>query len=88
MTVRALVESRWAEGVSRALGIPAERLGWLGRKAAAALADEGVVSSGNFVLSVLLGRWMAWEEYGLFALLYYGVTVSGLSLGRCSRYPG
>jgi len=33
-----------------------------------ALIDQGVVSCGNFVTNVLLARWLAVDQYGVFAL--------------------
>jgi len=78
MTVRALVESRWAGGVSRALGIPAERLGASARKVVFALADQALAAGANFLLAVVLARAVSAEEYGFFALLYYSVYVGFL----------
>jgi len=36
-------------------------------------ADQAMVSGSNFILGILLVRWMGLEEYGVFALLWMGV---------------
>jgi glycosyltransferase involved in cell wall biosynthesis len=40
------------------------------RKGAFAVADQGLMSGSNFLLSVLLVRWLAPEQYGAYALAF------------------
>lgn len=42
---------------------------WLG-KGSLAIADQGIFAGSNFLLNVLLARWLAPAEYGAFALAY------------------
>ena len=42
---------------------------WIGR-GAAALADQGLFAVGNFLLSVLLARWLSASEYGAFTVAF------------------
>lgn len=42
---------------------------WLGR-GFWAVADQGLFAASNFVLSVLLARWLAPQDYGAFAVAY------------------
>jgi O-antigen/teichoic acid export membrane protein len=44
-----------------------ERPGWVG-KGLAGLFDQGATSGSNFLLNVLLARWLAPAEYGAFAV--------------------
>src|SRR5260370_33255829 len=53
--------------------MPAERRSGWGtwiRKGAFAVADQGLVSGSNFLLSILLARWLAPEQYGAYALAF------------------
>jgi O-antigen/teichoic acid export membrane protein len=43
--------------------------GWL-LKGGASIADEAMLTGANFVLSILLGRWLQPAQYGAFALAY------------------
>lgn len=42
---------------------------WMGR-GAWALADRGLFASSNFVLNILLARWLSPQEYGGFSIIY------------------
>ena len=44
-------------------------LPWVG-KGTLAITDQGLFASSNFLLNVLLARWLAPAEYGIFALAY------------------
>jgi O-antigen/teichoic acid export membrane protein len=44
-------------------------LPWVG-KGSLAIADQGLFASSNFLLNVLLARWLAPADYGAFALAY------------------
>lgn len=44
-------------------------LPWVG-KGTLAITDQGLFASSNFLLNVLLARWLAPAEYGTFALAY------------------
>jgi len=58
---------------------PLEGLGWAqlsrwARKGGLALLDQGLFSGANFLVNILLARWLAPEEYGAFAValsIYY-----------------
>jgi O-antigen/teichoic acid export membrane protein len=47
----------------------ARSLPWV-RKAATAVTDQGLTAGSNFVLSVVLARWLQPEHYGAYALAY------------------
>lgn len=68
----------WLALTGRVLGLPAGRLGAAALKVTLALADEGVASSANLALSIILARWFAPQDYGLFALLYYGIATGSV----------
>jgi O-antigen/teichoic acid export membrane protein len=42
-------------------------IGWAA-KGGLAIVDQGLITGSNFVLSILLARWMSREQYGAFAL--------------------
>src|SRR5690349_22036042 len=44
-----------------------QRLRWLG-KGFLALADQGLLSGSNFVVAILLARWLTRDEYGAYAM--------------------
>ncbi len=48
---------------------PREGLAWL-RKAAVALADQGLVSGSGFIVNVLLARWLAPAQYGAYTVAF------------------
>jgi O-antigen/teichoic acid export membrane protein len=56
------------EGISMAAKILIERASWT-------LVDQGVVSSGNFLLNVLLARTLSQEDYGKFALFLGAIFI-------------
>ncbi len=58
---------RWVEQ-----GLP-----WL-RKGSTTVLDQGLFAGSNFVLNVLLARWMLPEEYGAFAVAYGLFLLLGL----------
>ncbi len=64
-------------GRLRAVG--RERAVGLARRGTLALLDEGLASGANLVLSLVLARWLAPQEYGFFALLYYGIATGCVS---------
>jgi O-antigen/teichoic acid export membrane protein len=43
------------------------RMDWI-RKGGLAVADQGCISGSNFLLSILLARWLSAEQYGAYAL--------------------
>lgn len=45
------------------------RWGWI-KKGVFAVLDQGLFAGANFVVSILLARWLLPEEYGAFALTY------------------
>jgi hypothetical protein len=47
--------------------VSARRLAWVG-KGALAIVDQGLLSGSNFLLAVLLARWLPRDQYGAFAL--------------------
>ena len=56
------------EGRSRAKGAASMRtLAWLG-KGALALIDQGLLSGSNFLIGILLARWLSPDNYGAYAL--------------------
>jgi O-antigen/teichoic acid export membrane protein len=50
---------------------------WVG-KGALAIADQGLFAGSNFMLNVLLARWLAPAEYGAFALAYSAFLLMGV----------
>src|SRR5216683_4409827 len=42
---------------------------WI-REGVAAVVDQGLMSGSNFLLSILLARWLAPEQYGAYALAF------------------
>lgn len=48
---------------------PGDGLAWL-RKAAAALADQGLVSGTGFIVNILLARWLAPAQYGAYTVAF------------------
>lgn len=69
-----------ASGRLRAIG--RERASGLVRRGTLALIDEGLSSTSNFVVSLLLARWLAPAEYGLYALMYYTVATGFVALAN------
>ena len=47
----------------------ADARGWL-LKGGASIADQAMLAGANFILNVLLGRWLPPVQYGAFALSY------------------
>lgn len=53
-------------------------LRWL-RKGGLAITDQGLISGSNFVISILLARWLVADQYGAYALAFAGfILVSQL----------
>ena len=50
-------------------GVFRGRLQWL-TKGSLAIADQGIFSGSNFLLNVLMARWLTPSDYGAFALAY------------------
>ena len=62
---------------------PTRRAGWWSGKAAWAVLDQGLFATSNFVLGILLARWVSPEQFGSFAVaqscfLLIGTFHSGL----------
>lgn len=49
--------------------IPTQWSRWI-RRGAAALADQGLFAVGNFLLNVLLARWLSARDYGAFTVAF------------------
>ena len=54
-----------------------ERLVWLG-KGVQAVSDQALIAGSNFVISVLLARWLAPSDYGAYALAFAGFFLVSL----------
>jgi len=52
------------------LSHPVRRLQPLLQKVLASVADQGVASSTNFVMNVLLARWLTRSDYGAFSVAW------------------
>jgi O-antigen/teichoic acid export membrane protein len=59
------------EGLDGATAIPAapssRKLAWL-RKGSLALIDQGLLSGSNFLIAILLARWLTRDQYGAYAM--------------------
>jgi O-antigen/teichoic acid export membrane protein len=74
---------------------PAKFLRWI-TKGGLAVLDNGLISGSNFLLGILLARWLAPEEYGAYALafslfilvgfLYQALLLEPLSVFAGSNY--
>jgi O-antigen/teichoic acid export membrane protein len=53
----------------RALGGARSLTSWLG-KGFSAMADQGLFTASNFLVSILLARWLSPQDYGAFAVAY------------------
>ncbi len=67
-------------------------MSWI-TKGGMAIADQGLITGSNFLLSILLARWMSREEYGAFALgfsvfLLVAVLYQALLLEPMSVFGG
>ncbi len=51
---------------------------WLG-KGSLAILDQGLISSSNFLISILLARWLFPEQYGAYALTFEIFSLLSLS---------
>jgi len=68
------------------------------RKGALAVTDQGLMSGSNFVLSILLARWLTADQYGAYALafsifffvsaLHQALLLEPLSVLGTSEYAG
>jgi O-antigen/teichoic acid export membrane protein len=67
MVALELIRDRIADSVLRATGTG---LQGLSGKAAISLLDQFVASGGNFLVSVLLARWLVPQEYGAFSVAF------------------
>src|SRR5437667_8391167 len=54
------------------------RSAWLG-KGVWAILDQGLISSSNFLIGILLARWLLPEQYGAFALAFEIFSMLALS---------
>src|SRR5579863_1711916 len=67
-------------------------------KSGFAVADQGFISGSNFVLSILLARWMGADQYGAYALafsifillslLYLSMVLEPMAVFGASTYRG
>jgi O-antigen/teichoic acid export membrane protein len=68
------VEAIACESTALRLELPANRLSSrlvaLARRAVLAVSDQALFSGANFVLSILLARWLSTAEYGAYSLAY------------------
>ena len=63
------------------IDVPIYRGNWLDwlRKGSLAITDQGLISGSNFIISILLARWLAADQYGAYALAFAGfILVSQL----------
>jgi O-antigen/teichoic acid export membrane protein len=65
---------RWLDGVLAKMAVisggamgPRKLMTWT-TKGGMAIADQGLITGSNFLLSILLARWLSPEQYGAFAL--------------------
>jgi O-antigen/teichoic acid export membrane protein len=56
--------------------LPSKKLTWI-RRGTAALADQGLFAVGNFILNVLLARWLTPEDYGAFSVAFAAFLLLG-----------
>jgi O-antigen/teichoic acid export membrane protein/thymidylate kinase len=60
----------WATTVSMAVAdLYSQRRSWL-QKGLLAVLDQGLISGSNFLLAILLARWLSAEQYGAYALSF------------------
>jgi len=59
----------WAAAVRAASELYSQRRSWL-KKAFLAVLDQGLISGSNFLLAILLARWLSPEQYGAYALSF------------------
>jgi O-antigen/teichoic acid export membrane protein/thymidylate kinase len=60
----------WAEAVKAAASdLYSQRQTWL-KKGFLAVLDQGLISGSNFLLAILLARWLSPEQYGAYALSF------------------
>jgi O-antigen/teichoic acid export membrane protein len=52
------------------VSLSVERIRYWGLKAGIAILDQGLFSGSNFVLNILLARWLRPEEYGAFSIAF------------------
>lgn len=70
----------------------------LGAKGGLAIVDQALISGSNFLISILLGRWLSQSEYGAFALafsvflllsfLYHSLLLEPMAVFSGSTYRG
>lgn len=53
----------------RATSVWSHRIAWLG-KGFMAVLDQGLISGSNFIITILLARWLGEEQYGAYALAF------------------
>jgi O-antigen/teichoic acid export membrane protein len=76
MADQLLASFSMERAVSAATAMPARVAGlWVGwrswiKKGSLAVLDQGLISGSNFLISVLLARWMSASEYGAYALAF------------------
>jgi O-antigen/teichoic acid export membrane protein/thymidylate kinase len=59
----------WAATVMAASDLYSQRRSWL-KKGLLAVLDQGLISGSNFLLAILLARWLSPEQYGAYALSF------------------
>ncbi|MGH9704406.1 MAG: hypothetical protein ACRD4K_13610 [Candidatus Acidiferrales bacterium] len=53
----------------RLIAVKSSAVSWLG-KVILAVLDQGLISGSNFVMGILLARWLSEEQYGAYALAF------------------
>lgn len=60
---------RWVAGLKTSTDMKFRSRTWL-QKGILAVLDQGLISGSNFILSILLARWLRAEQYGAYALSF------------------
>lgn len=59
----------WVAGLKTSTDVKFRSRTWL-QKGVLAVLDQGLISGSNFILSILLARWLGKEQYGAYALSF------------------
>ena len=59
----------WVAGLKTSTDMKSRSRTWL-QKSILAVLDQGLISGSNFILSILLARWLRAEQYGAYALSF------------------
>jgi O-antigen/teichoic acid export membrane protein len=71
------VRSAADSGTERTDELQARKSRWWAGKAFWAVLDQGLFATSNFVLGVLLARWLTPEQFGSFAVAHSGFLLAG-----------